>query len=42
MQSMLESQGFAVSRVPFKNMNEKVVLGWLADVRAEWEFGRSS
>ena len=41
MRNMLESQGFAVTRVPFQFMNEEKLLGWIADVRAEWEFSQA-
>ena len=40
MTRMLQAQGFSVTRVPFKHMEEDVFRDWLEDVRAEREFSR--
>ena len=42
MVRMLQAQGFSVTRVPFKHMDEVVFLEWIDSVRAEWEFYRTS
>ena len=42
MVRMLQAQGFSVTRVPFKHMDEIVFLDWIDNVRAEWEYSRTS
>ena len=39
---MLEAQGFTVTRIPFKHLHKKVFLGWIDDVRAEWDLSHDS
>ena len=41
MVRMLQAQGFAVTRVPFVQMEEIVFLNWIDNVRAEWEYSRA-
>ena len=41
MTKMLKTQGFSVTRVSFKHLNEAAFLEWIDEVRAEWGFSNA-
>ena len=41
MVRMLQAHGFAVTRVPFKHLDEIVFLDWIDNIRAEWEYSQA-